>query len=54
MTMQNAAYVRTVGQIELVFTFLVSYFVFRERSSASEVVGILLIVAGIILLLNFR
>ena len=51
MTIQNVAYVRALGQIELVFTFIASYFIFRERSNAPEVVGILLIVAGIVVLL---
>ena len=51
MTLQNAAYVRAVGQVELVFTFIASYFFFRERSTALEFVGILLIVAGIVILL---
>lgn len=49
-TLQNAAYVKAVGQIELVFTFLASYFVFKEKSSAREVIGILLLVASILVL----
>ncbi len=51
MTLENAAYVRAVGQVELVFTFIASYFFFRERSTASELAGILLVVAGIVILL---
>ena len=51
MTIENAAYVRAVGQVELVFTFIASYFFFRERSTAPEVAGILLIVSGIVILL---
>lgn len=54
MTMQTVAYVRTLGQIELVFTFLLSYFVFRERTSRTELSGIALIIAGLLLLLHFR
>ena len=50
MTLENAAYVRAVGQVELVFTFIASYFVFRERSTVPEVAGILLVVAGIVIL----
>ena len=50
MTIQNAAYVRAVGQIELVFTFLSSWFLFRERSKPAEVVGVILICAGIVVL----
>jgi drug/metabolite transporter (DMT)-like permease len=53
MTIQNAAYVRALGQIELVFTFAASYFIFKEKSSRMELVGIGLVVAGIfVLLLN--
>ena len=51
MTLENAAYVRAVGQIELVFTLVASYFFFRERSTALELVGIVLIVGGIVILL---
>ena len=51
MTLENAAYVRAVGQVELVFTFIVSYFFFRERSTALELAGIVLVVAGIVILL---
>ena len=51
MTLENAAYVRAVGQVELVFTFIASYFFFRERSTALELVGIVLIVVGIVILL---
>ncbi len=51
MTLENAAYVRAVGQVELVFTFIASYFFFRERSTPLEITGILLIVAGIVILL---
>ncbi|WP_025899562.1 EamA family transporter [Sneathiella glossodoripedis] len=50
MAMQNAAYVRAVGQIELVFTFLISYFYFKEKTNRNEATGILLIVAGILVL----
>ena len=39
MTLENAAYVRAVGQVELVFTFIASYCFFRERSTALELAG---------------
>lgn len=51
MTIQNAAYVRALGQVELVFTFVASVMFFRERTTPVEFVGILLIVGGLILLL---
>jgi drug/metabolite transporter (DMT)-like permease len=50
MALQNAAYVRAVGQVELVFTFLISYFYFREKTNRIEAAGILLVIAGILVL----
>ncbi len=50
-TLQNATYVRALGQIELIFTFAVTLLVFREKVSHTELGGILLIGASIILLL---
>jgi drug/metabolite transporter (DMT)-like permease len=54
MTIQNVAYVRALGQIELVFTFIASYVFFHERTNRTEFIGILLIVAGILILLVGR
>ena len=50
-TMQNASYVRSVGQIELLFTYLFSTRVFREKVTAAEMIGMLMVTAGIVLLL---
>ncbi|HUF87109.1 MAG TPA: DMT family transporter [Thermohalobaculum sp.] len=50
-TLQNAAYVRALGQVELVFTFASSVLLFRERVSRWEVIGIVLVVGAILLLL---
>ena len=51
MTIQNAAYVRALGQIELLFTFAASIFLFHERPNRIEVAGIVLVVGGILILL---
>ena len=51
MTIQNAAYVRALGQIELLFTLAASRLFFKERSNPLELVGIVLVVGGILLLL---
>lgn len=51
MTLQQVAYVRALGQIELVFTFMASFFLFHERVNRMEIIGCLLIVGGIIGLL---
>ena len=47
-TLQNAAYVKALGQVELVFTFLASYFIFKERSTPRELVGIGFVIASIL------
>jgi drug/metabolite transporter (DMT)-like permease len=47
-TLQNAAYVRAVGQIELIFTFAASIFFFKEKTSPMELAGIALIMVAII------
>lgn len=48
MTLQNVAYVRALAQIELVFTFLASWLVFKEVIVRSEILGCVLIVAAVI------
>ncbi|MCP5074806.1 MAG: EamA family transporter [Rhodobacteraceae bacterium] len=52
-TLQNAAYVKALGQIELVFTFFASYFIFKERSTGRELAGIGLVVISILILILF-
>jgi drug/metabolite transporter (DMT)-like permease len=47
MTLQNAAVVRTVGQIDLVLAFLAGRFVFHEQRRRSEYVGAAIVVAGV-------
>lgn len=49
-TLQNAAYVRALGQVELVFSVLGSWLVFRERARLRELGGIALLVASIVML----
>ena len=51
-TLQNAAYVRALGQIELVFTFLASYFFLKEKNSQTEMIGIFLILLSVFLILK--
>ena len=50
-TLQNAAYVRALGQIELVFTILVSTIFFREKIKSMELAGVVFIVGGILILI---
>jgi drug/metabolite transporter (DMT)-like permease len=51
MTLENASYVRSVGQVEAIFTLLISYLYFKERFNAAELIGIAVIVAGVLLFL---
>lgn len=54
MTLENAALVRAVGQIELVFTFIASHLVLKERPSIGEWIGSILVVGGVVLILVAR
>jgi drug/metabolite transporter (DMT)-like permease len=54
MALENAALVRSVGQIELVFTFISSRLVLKERPSVGEWIGSFLVVGGVVLILVTR
>lgn len=54
MALENAALVRAVGQIELVFTFISSRLVLKERPSLGECIGSFLVVGGVVLILVTR
>ncbi|MCH7865833.1 MAG: EamA family transporter, partial [Proteobacteria bacterium] len=49
-TLQNAAYVRALGQIELIFTMIASVVFFRERLIRQEIAGMVLVAGGIMIL----
>jgi drug/metabolite transporter (DMT)-like permease len=51
MTLEQAAVVKALAQVEMIFTFASSVFFFRERINVLETAGCCLIVAGILLLL---
>ena len=50
-TLQNATYVRALGQVELIFTFIATVMVFHEKVTRAELIGIGLIAAAIMILL---
>lgn len=50
MTLQQAAIVKALAQIEMIFAFATSVFVFREHINRLEILGCVLIVAGILVL----
>ncbi len=50
MTLQQAAVVKALAQVEMLFTFAASVFFFREKITPLETAGCLLIVAGVLVL----
>ena len=52
MSLVNAALVRAMGQIELVFTVLTSLLIIRERVKLVEIVGMFVLVFGMFLLVD--
>ena len=50
MTLQTAAAVKALAQVEMIFTFASSVLVFREHVNRLEIAGCILIVAGILVL----
>lgn len=48
--MRNAADVRTLGMVEMLFGYAASRMFFKERTSAREALGMLLLVAGLVVL----
>jgi drug/metabolite transporter (DMT)-like permease len=49
-SLQNAAYVRALGQIEIVFTLLASTLIFGERMRRREALGIALVTISVVML----
>jgi len=52
-TLQNAAYVNAVGQVELIFSIAASALFFKEKISPREFTGIALLSIGILALIFF-
>ncbi|MFP5509369.1 MAG: EamA family transporter [Alphaproteobacteria bacterium] len=52
-TLQNVAYVKAVGQVELIFSLAASILFFNERFTRREAVGIALISASVLSLVLF-
>lgn len=50
MTLQQAAVVKALAQVEMLFTFAASVFFFKEKINRIETAGCVLIVAGILVL----
>ena len=54
MTLMEPALVKAVGQIEVGLALIISWFFFRERPNRREIIGMLLVVAGVLGLLLFN
>lgn len=54
MAMQPVARVRTLGLIELYFSYIVSRRVFRERLGTAEVLGLVLLAVGLLGIVGLR
>ncbi|MFB0999586.1 MAG: EamA family transporter, partial [Colwellia sp.] len=50
-SLQNAAYVKALGQIEIIITLFLTYRVFKERISRMEYLGMFLILLSVFILL---
>ncbi|MDP7546401.1 MAG: DMT family transporter, partial [Alphaproteobacteria bacterium] len=53
MTIERAAYVKALGQVELLFTLALSVLFFKERSTPKELSGMALVAGSIVVLLLF-
>jgi uncharacterized membrane protein len=50
-SLASAASVRTLGLVDVIFAQAVSHYVFRQRTTLREAIGIMVLVAGLVLLL---
>ena len=54
MTLQNAAVVKALAQVEMLFAFATTILFFRERVNRLEIAGCACIVLGVVVLVIFR
>lgn len=52
MTAQNPALVKSLGQVEFIFTLLITTLFFKEKVTGRELFGVLAIVASVILIIK--
>ncbi len=50
-TLERAAYVKTLGQVEFLLTLAISILYFKEHPTKTELVGMTILIGGVILLL---
>ena len=51
MTVERAAYVKSLGQVEFLFALVISTLFFRERTTGLELAGMMLVAVGVVVLL---
>ena len=51
MTVERAAYVKALGQVEFLFALVISTLFFRERTTGVELMGMTLVASGVVILL---
>ncbi len=51
MTVERAAYVKALGQVEFLFALVISTLFFRERTTRIELMGMTLVAGGVVILL---
>ncbi len=54
MTLQNAAVVKALAQVEMLFAFATSALIFREKIDRVEAMGCALILTGIVVMLTLK
>lgn len=52
-TLQSAAYVKAIGQVELIFSIMASTLFFKEKITLREIAGIILIAISVLTLISF-
>ncbi len=52
--LMQAAIVRAVGQVELLFSYIASRYYFKEKINIEEIIGILIFVSGILIILTTK
>ena len=53
-TLMQSSFVRALGQVEILFSYISSRFYFKEKIKISEIVGIIIFIIGILILLLLK
>ena len=53
-TLIQSSFVRALGQIEIVFSYISSRFYFREKIKINEIIGVVIFILGILILLLLK